>query len=91
MEDNRTELTANRFRHEAQRFATVAGEEIGVQFMDGALYVFGSELATLRILMLYRSNQNARHGFSKNLQTHFFCLETPMLKGSYDTIQAKPY
>ena len=90
MDDNRIELTANRFRSEAQRFATVAGEEIGVQFIDGALYAFGSETATLRILMLYRFNQKARHGYSANLGKHYFCLETPMLKGNHDTIQAKP-
>lgn len=53
-----------------------AGEEVEVEFMDGAFWVFGSELATLRLLKKYRHNDNARQDYSENLESFYFVLDT---------------
>ena len=52
-----------------------AGEAVTVKQISGAIYAFGSELATLRILMKYRTVEKARQGYSENLKTHYFSLD----------------
>lgn len=59
-----------------------AGEPVSLAQVASALYVFGSELACLRIFAKYQTNgayhnPNARVGFSKNRNTWYFSLEMP--------------
>lgn len=60
-----------------QEFETHAKETLDVQSLSGALYAFGSELACLRLANTYRSSgDRADSGFSQNLKTWYFRLET---------------
>ena len=53
-----------------------AKEELVVTYEgNGVFYAFGSELATLRLLKLYRFNKNAEQFYSENLNTFVFKLE----------------
>jgi hypothetical protein len=52
-------------------------ETLDVQSLGGALYAFGSELACLRLAKAYRHcGERADYGFSQNLKTWYFRLET---------------
>jgi hypothetical protein len=58
-----------------------AGEEVSVEKIGTATYVFGSELACLRIFAKYQTNgaihnSKARVGFSKEFASWYFSLET---------------
>ena len=60
-----------------QEFETHAKETLDVQSLGGALYAFGSELACLRLTKTYRHcGDRADSGFSQNLKTWYFRLET---------------
>ena len=55
-------------------------ENVSVEEIGGTLYVFGPELATLRIFAKYLSNgsvQNpkVRVGYSENMKSNYFSLE----------------
>ena len=63
-------------------FREIAGESIEVEFKDGTFYVFGSELATLRLWMKYTGSVHARQAYSVNLGTYFFALDVPSFTGS---------
>lgn len=56
----------------------IAKEEINVEQIGGAIYAFGSELATLRLFHKYRYTDESRiHAdYSVNMKTWFFRLET---------------
>ena len=61
-------------------FNNMAGEPVQLENVSGMLYVFGSELATLRIFAEYQSNGSvhnpkARVGYSVNLKLHYFSLD----------------
>jgi hypothetical protein len=60
-------------RTEAE-YSRIAGEPVEVQQIGSALYVFGSELATLR---LFRKMPNKRQGYSTNLERFYFTLDLP--------------
>lgn len=52
-----------------------AGDEaIRVEAIGGAIYGFGSELATLRILRKYEGK--GRANYSENMKSFYFVLET---------------
>jgi hypothetical protein len=50
----------------------IAGEAVTVEHIGGALYAFGSEIATLR---LFRQMPNNRQGYSENLGKFYFSVE----------------
>jgi len=56
-------------------WALTAKESLDVRQISGAIYAFGSELATLRLMKMYRHNAKATCGYSVNLQTFYFALE----------------
>lgn len=70
---------------QAQRTAAMMkeyakGEEVTIEKIKSILYVFGSELATLRIFAKYQSNgavhnPKARVGYSENLKRHYFSID----------------
>lgn len=53
----------------------VAKEKISVEYISGAYYAYGSELAMLRLEHHYYGNQKAKAAFSTNLTTWYFRLE----------------
>ncbi len=65
-----------------------AGENVRVRFFAGAIWVFGSELATLR---LFKRNYNRRdgvaQGFSSNQNSHYFKYELSGVYGERDTLE----
>jgi len=50
-------------------------DSVVVEYIKGVFYVFGSELATLRLLKAYRLNRFSRQGFSSNRESFYFALE----------------
>ena len=58
-------------------FEKYAKEDLELKELGGALYAFGSELACLRLFYVYRHcGDRADSGFSQNLNTWYFRLET---------------
>lgn len=55
-------------------YSRIAGEPVEVQQIGSAIYVFGSELATLR---LFRKMPNKRQGYSENLERFYFTFDIP--------------
>lgn len=68
-------MTKNQLARIGKDLAGIAGEPVEVEDIKGVVYVFGSELATLRLLLQYRNNTQARVGYSQNYHSHFFSLE----------------
>jgi hypothetical protein len=55
----------------------IAKETLELDQIGGAVYAFGSELACLRLFHKYRyCGDKAATGFSENLKTWYFRLET---------------
>ncbi len=57
-------------------FEKYAKEELELKELGGAVYAFGSELACLRLFYVYRNSNRADSGFSENLKSWYFRLET---------------
>ena len=57
-----------------KQFSGHAGEPVEVQEIGGSIYVFGTELATLRIFKRYAECNNVSQGYSANRETFFFCF-----------------
>ncbi|ALN21938.1 MULTISPECIES: hypothetical protein [Ectopseudomonas] len=55
-------------------YSRIAGEPVEAQQIGSAIYVFGSELATLR---LFRKMPNKRQGYSANLERFYFTFDIP--------------
>lgn len=64
-----TEAQIQRVKKE---YSLISGEDIFIEECAGDLYVYGSELATLR---LFRKMPTLRQGYSENLKTHFVFVE----------------
>ena len=72
------EITGTQFNRTSGTFKKIAKQEINIEFFDNAFWVYGSELAVLRLSVAYNKSD---HGFSKNLDTFYFKLETPSICG----------
>ena len=70
--NNPSQAVLKSFAKEVTRFAK---EEVTIELINETLYVFGSELAILRIFAKYSKSENARQGYSKNMKTFYFCLD----------------
>lgn len=58
-------------------FENHAKEALELKELGGAIYAFGSELACLRLFHKYRNcGDRADSGFSENLKSWYFRLET---------------
>lgn len=58
-------------------FENIAKEPLELKSLGGALYAFGSEIASLRLMKAYRNcGDRADSGFSENLKTWYFRLES---------------
>lgn len=70
----KTETVLKRYTQEFQKHA--GDEAITVELISGVPYAFGSELATLRLLKVYRHcGDRARQDYSTNMGTFYFSLE----------------
>lgn len=68
-------MTENQLKRVQQDFKVIAGEEMEVENIQGVIYAFGSEVATLRLLKQYRHVPKARAEYSENMKSHYFVLE----------------
>lgn len=67
-------MSLNRVKIDFERYAK---ESLELKQLGGAIYAFGSELACLRLLQAYSiCEDRAKAGFSENLKTWYFRLET---------------
>lgn len=85
---NTSELTKNGFDNIVKQIRKHAGENVRVRFFSGAIWVFGSELATLRLFKRHVNDlSGAVQGFSQNYASHYFKYETRGLHGERDTLE----
>jgi hypothetical protein len=75
-----THMTIAQAKRATDMFCEYAKEPVVVDEIASALYVYGSELACLRIFAKYQTNgafhnPAARVGYSKNMNTHYFVLD----------------
>jgi hypothetical protein len=71
-------MTANTLAQFAKEYSGYAKEPVTLEYIKGTLYVFGSELAVLRLFHKFNSAahvKDSRAGFSVNLQKWYFSLE----------------
>lgn len=68
-------LTEQKLKTLTFDWRNIAGEDIEVKQIKGAVYAYGSELATLRLLKHFKRSNRARQDYSVNLYTFFFSLE----------------
>ena len=67
-------MNLNRAKAEFEKHAK---ETLELKELGGAIYAFGSELACLRLFYKYKNcGDRANSGFSDNLKTWYFRLET---------------
>ena len=78
-------LTQSQFNTTVEMLRGFAKEPVRVAFFTSAYWAFGSELATLRLLAKYRDCKQVRHGFSENLSSFYFVMETPNFCGEFET------
>jgi len=79
-------ITEAQFERTVKEFEKHAGEKATeIRFDDGAYYFFGSEIATLRLLKVYRNTPDANANYSKNLGTFYFYLAVPGFHGQMST------
>ena len=64
--------TAQKLAEIASQFSPIAKEQVTAEFVGGSLYIFGSEIACLRLSIHYRHHPKARAEYSENLKTWFF-------------------
>lgn len=67
-------ITENQLKRTQQDYSRMIGEQVTVEEIGGALYVFGSELATLR---LFRKMPHILQGYSENRKTFYVRIDLP--------------
>jgi len=68
-------ITNNRIQRLTDNYSNIAKEAVSVEIINDVIYVFGSELATLKLLKKFRNSKNARQDYSVNLETFYFSLD----------------
>ena len=68
-------ITESQLERISKDLNNYASEAVKIELINDTVYAYGSELATLRILMKYRTVERARQGYSENLKTHYFSLD----------------
>jgi len=69
------ELSTSSLNRVQRDWERVAKEPMELEWIKGALYGFGSELAVLRLFHHYRRSPNARAQYSGNRRSWVFSLE----------------
>jgi hypothetical protein len=75
------ELTRRYFENAKEEFKKIAKLKIKMNFESSAYWVFGEELAVLRLLKAYQKNGEVK--YSDNLGTWFFKLDAPSFYGEF--------
>lgn len=80
-------MTAQQEARVTKEWSRYAKEPVRVERVGSAIYGFGSELAVLRLFAKFSANgavhcKHSRVGFSSNLDSWYFSLETPLLEGN---------
>lgn len=79
------EITKAQFNRAVSEFRSITKEQVEVNFYDGAFWVFGSELATLRLFKKHAGSNGITADYSKNLSTFYFKMEAPSFCGEMST------
>ena len=66
------ELTPTQKTQLDKDFSSYAKEDVACMTIGGTLYVFGSELACLRLFHKYRNTSSARVEYSENMKSWFY-------------------
>lgn len=74
-------MTPGQLARTQRDLSAMAKEPVTVEALGSAIYAFGSELATLRLFAKYQSsgsihNDKARCGYSINLKSFYFVINT---------------
>lgn len=69
---NLTDAQINRITSD---YSAIAKEQVTIEQIGTSVYVFGSELATLR---LFRSMPTITQGYSENLKTFYTAMALPI-------------
>jgi hypothetical protein len=69
--------TAAQIEGVIQEYSRIAQEPITVEFIGGWFYIFGSELACLRIFYKQRQCKTAKVEYSQNLSTWAYSQALP--------------
>jgi hypothetical protein len=70
------EFTESQIKGVNRDWNKLAGETVRVEVIKRTFYAFGTELASLRLLKAHRNYPQADSGYSENLKTFYFRLET---------------
>lgn len=76
------EITKDQFSRAVEQFRAITQENSKVEFKAGNFWVLGTELEILRLAVKYNSRE---HGFSSNLGSFYFRLESPSFTGTMAT------
>jgi len=68
-----TEAQVLRLEKEFYKYAGDEEQSLEIESIGGVLYVFGSELATLRIFAKRRLSIPQKVGYSENLKKWYYC------------------
>lgn len=78
-------LSKNQISRLVKDYSKIAGEPVTIEQIKSGLYVFGSELATLRIFR--KQPLNTRQGYSENLNTFYFSTELIFAESAEDQVK----
>ena len=68
-------LTDRQVKNYVKLLNEYAKEPGRIEFFDGAIWYFGTEVATLRLALKYRHSDKTSYGYSSNLDSFYFKLE----------------
>lgn len=72
-----SEISASIIKATAEEYARAGGEAFRYEVIRDTLYIFSSELATLRMFRKYNNfsrNNQTDQGYSENLGTFYFAI-----------------
>ena len=82
------EITFGQLKRINNDFEKIAEHTGCTEIVCGCLYHYTAEIGTLRLLKKYRMNEKADCGYSENLKSYYFRLETN-LTGDMTTPDAR--
>ena len=68
-------ITNNQIKRLVDNYSNIAKEAVTVEIIVETIYVFGSELATLKLLKKFNKAKNVNQGYSENLETFYFSID----------------
>lgn len=72
-----SEMSESKIKVTAEEYARVGGEPFTYEVIRDTMYIFSSELATLRMFKKYNNfnrNKQTDQGYSENLGTFYFAI-----------------